>query len=50
MITMIIITIIIAIESIIAMIIMIVARTIIEDACGESPPSPRNHHLVDRPA
>ena len=23
---------------------------IIEDACGESPPHPRNHHLVDRSA
>ena len=22
----------------------------IEDACGESPPPPRNHHIVDRPA
>ena len=23
---------------------------VIEDACGESPPPPRNHHIVDRPA
>ena len=35
---------------VIVIVIVFVIVIVIEDACGESPPPPRNHHLVDRPA